>query len=71
MASATHGFEHVVLRWFHALVWALLGLSALMRGYVNDATTLADTVAGAALTLYVVYVVTLARARRRSADRPA
>lgn len=71
LASGTHGFEHVVLRWFHALVSALLGLSALMRGCSNDATTLADAVAGTALALHVLPVVTLAQARRRSADRPA
>lgn len=62
-ADEASGIAYVVLRWFHALVWVLLGLSALVRGFLPDNTLLADILAWLALALFVVYLVTLVRQR--------
>jgi len=61
-AGAT-GLQYVILRWFHALVWTLLGLSALVRELLPSNAQLADLVAQIALPVYVTYLVTFARAR--------
>ncbi|HEV2774928.1 MAG TPA: hypothetical protein VGV90_04990 [Solirubrobacteraceae bacterium] len=61
-AGAT-GLQYVILRWFHALVWTLLGLSALARELVPARGQLADLIAQLALAVYLAYLVTFVRAR--------
>lgn len=62
-AAGATGLQHVILRWFHALVWALLGLSALVHELLPSNPQPADLVAQIALPVYVTYLVTLVRAR--------
>jgi hypothetical protein len=61
-AGAT-GLQYVILRWFHALVWTLLGLSALLRELLPSNAQPADLVAQIALPVYLTYLVTFVRAR--------
>ncbi len=56
------GPEYLVLRWFHALVWVLLGLAALARQFLPTNERLAGAVAQLALVVYVVYLITFVRA---------
>ncbi len=58
------GLGYFVLRWFHAFVWVLLGLSALVRGFVSNGVQAADLVAQLGLVVYLVYLVTFVRAGR-------
>ncbi len=60
-AGAT-GLEYVVLRWFHSLVWVLLGLAALARQFLPTNERLAGALAQLALVVYVVYFITFVRA---------
>ena len=60
-ADAT-GLEYLVLRWFHSLVWVLLGLAALARQLLPNNELLAGAFAQVALVVYVVYLITFIRA---------
>ncbi len=60
-ADAT-GLEYVVLRWFHSLVWVLLGLAALARQFLPTNERVAGAVAQLALVVYVAYLITFVRA---------
>lgn len=54
-----------ILRWFHSIVWLLLGLSCLMWGeYIPGKTVLANILALVALLIYMTFMVTLVRERR-------
>ena len=61
-SAGTTGLEYVVLRWFHPLVWALLGLAALARQFLPANEGLAGAVAQLALVVYVAYLITFVRA---------
>lgn len=52
-------WRHVILRWFHALVWVLLALSCFLRAnqFPRELAT-ADVTASVALLLYVVFAST-------------
>ena len=69
-SSGTTGLRFVVLRWFHPLTWLLLALSAVMRGSLVDAARPADLVAQLALIMYVLFLLTFLRARRRHHHSP-
>ncbi len=56
-----------VLRWFHALVWALLALSSFIRAsLVPGGSRVANVVALLALPAYTVFLKMLAIDRRSS-----
>ena len=61
-SAGTTGLEYLVLRWFHPLVWVLLGLAALVRQFLPTNEGLAGAVAQLALVVYVVYLITFVRA---------
>ena len=56
------GLEYLVLRWFHSLVWVLLGLAALAARFLPSNERLAGAFAQIALVVYVVYLITFVRA---------
>ncbi len=60
MAPPRPLWRHVILRWFHALVWVLLALSCFLRAnqFPRGLAT-ADVTASVALLLYVVFASTL------------
>lgn len=53
---------HFVLRWFHSIVWLLLGAACFL--WAGGSSTLANVLALLALALYLVFVVTLLGERR-------
>ena len=65
MAPPRPIWRHAVLRWSHALVWALLALSCFVRAtQVRGGPAVADFMALAALGLYVVFISTFVIDRR-------
>jgi len=62
-AAGTTGVQYVILRWFHALVWLLLGASALVRGFWREEAQLADFMALTALAVYITFLATYVRVR--------
>ena len=65
-SAGTTGVHYVVLRWFHPLVWVLLGSSALIRGFATGgARSAADPVAQLALVLYLIFLITFVVTSRR------
>jgi len=55
---ATRGFQFVIVRWFHSLVWVVLALSFFMRGVEQAGwTELANPAALAGGILYVIFLV--------------
>jgi len=61
-SAGTTGLEYLVLRWFHPLVWVLLGLAALAHQFLPTSERLPDAGAQFALVVYVVYLITFVRA---------
>ena len=61
-SADTTGLEYLVLRWFHSLVWVLLGLAALAAQFLPSNERLAGAFAQLALVVYVVYLITFVRA---------
>ena len=58
-------WRHVILRWFHALVWVLLALSCFVRAnQLPGGPATADVMALVALVLYVAFVSTVVIERR-------
>ena len=58
-------WRRLVLRWFHPLVWLLLGLSFFMwGGYVAGGAALAIVLAVASLITYAVFIGTFIRERK-------
>ena len=56
-------WQHLVLRWFHSLVWVLLAAACLL--WMNDSTsTLAPNLARLALPTYLIFLITAALDRR-------
>ena len=65
-SAGTTGLQYVVLRWFHPLTWALLGSSALIRGFAaGGARSAADPLAQLALVVYLIFLVTFVVTTRR------
>jgi hypothetical protein len=65
-SAGTTGLQYVVLRWFHPLTWALLGSSALIRGFATGgARSAADPVAQLAVVIYLIFLVTFVVTTRR------
>ena len=65
-SAGTTGVQYVVLRWFHPLVWVLLGSSALIRAFATaGARSAADPVAQLALALYLIFLITFVVTSRR------
>jgi hypothetical protein len=57
--------RYVILRWFHSIVWLLLGISCFMWGdYIPGKTVLANILALLSLLIYVIFVVTIAMERK-------
>lgn len=56
-------WQHVVLRYFHMLVWVLLALGCFLAGYGFAAIGL--WLAAAALPVYIVFLVMLVQDRNR------
>ena len=54
-APGVRGGRFVVLRWFHALVWLLLALNFMVRGFWPS-SGLANLIALAALVAYLVFL---------------
>lgn len=62
------GVRYVALRWFHALVWALLGASLALHAAPDDAGSVrlvAKSLAVLALFTYVAFLVAAYAPRRR------
>lgn len=58
-------WRYLILRWFHSLVWLLLGLSCFMWGdYIPGGTVLANILALFSLLIYLTFMVTLALERK-------
>lgn len=66
-SAGTGGWRFMVLRWFHALTWALLAAAAFIATFnVLGGTTLAQLLALLALAVYVVFIGTMIVSGRRS-----
>lgn len=58
-------WRYLILRWFHSIVWLLLGLSCFIWGeYIPVRTKLANILALLSLLIYVTFMVTLVIERR-------
>lgn len=67
--GATSGFRYLVLRWFHALVWALLALSVGLHIFDSEAARgIARGLAVLALVLYGTFVIVLLLPRPKPRD---
>ena len=56
-------WQHLILRWFHLLVWVLLAAACLL--WASDSTArLAPSIARLSLLVYLVFLLTLAGERR-------
>jgi hypothetical protein len=68
------GLRYFVLRWFHALVWALLGASlalhALPGGAAGTARAVAKLLAVLALPTYVAFLLAAYGPRRSGSSAP-
>jgi hypothetical protein len=63
--GAGRAWRRVVLRWFHPLVWLLLGLSCFIwGGYIAGGAAVANILAVASLVIYVIFMLTFVRERR-------
>lgn len=62
-AARVHSHRrHLILRWFHALVWVLLALAFFVRGSgAAGSYGLANITALIALAVYVVFLLALLR----------
>ena len=62
--SARPLWRRVVLRWFHALVWALLAASCFVQAVqAPRAASIGSVLALTALLVYIVFMVTLTAER--------
>ena len=63
-------WRHLVLRWFHALVWVLLALSCFVRAdLMPGGSSAANVAALLGLASYAVFLGTLAMDRRSGRHR--
>lgn len=59
---ATTGLQFFIVRWFHSIVWVLLGISCLMRLSENETLlNWANPVAALGGITYLVYIVSFSR----------
>jgi len=66
-AAAPKTLRFVVLRWFHVLVWILLGIASLVAGSgVLGGPPASRAVALLSLILYLAFVFTLLTSPRKS-----
>ncbi|MFZ2486717.1 MAG: hypothetical protein WAZ19_01235 [Anaerolineae bacterium] len=64
-SAGTGGWRFIVLRWFHALTWALLAAAAFSATFnVLGDTALAQRLALLALAVYVVFIGTMISSSR-------
>ena len=56
-------WQQLVLRWFHALTWAFLGLATLSLKYVS--VTGAQILGGLGFLSYIIFMVVFVRERMR------
>jgi hypothetical protein len=54
---------HIILRWFHSLVWLLLALACFL--WASGPSAAANALAVAALIVYVIFLATLLADRAR------
>jgi drug/metabolite transporter (DMT)-like permease len=69
LGTSRPAWRHLVLRWFHPLVWVLLAISCFIRPIVGrDDSSLANGIALLALVVYAIFMGTLAldRTARRT-----
>jgi hypothetical protein len=70
----TFGLRYFVLRWFHALVWAILGVSlalhALPDGAAGNARAVAKLLAALALPTYAAFLLAAYGPRQSSRSEP-
>src|SRR5262245_38955101 len=57
---------HIVLRWFHSLVWALFALACFF--WAGAMPQIAGRLSALSLLIYVVFLLTLKADRRRRAQ---
>jgi hypothetical protein len=50
------GFRHFIIRWGHALTWALLGINFLLRGINPSLNGLASFCAVAGGVMYILFL---------------
>ncbi len=61
------GIRYLVVRWFHALVWLLLALAALVAGLeLFGGLALAQPLALLSLIVYFVFMFTLMTSKQRT-----
>ena len=59
--TSAGGLRLMILRWFHALTWLLLGVAAFSAGFPGlGGTRLAQPIALLALALYLIFMTTFA-----------
>jgi hypothetical protein len=57
--------RYFILRWFHSVVWFLLGLSCFMWGdYIPGRTALANILALLSLLFYIIFMAALVIERK-------
>lgn len=57
-------FTHIVLRWFHAAVWLLLAVAALLAAAGSE--TIAAVAILVGVLMYVIFLVTMVRDQREA-----
>jgi hypothetical protein len=63
-ATTVYGLRFLILRWFHALVWLLLAIAAVLAAFnLLGGTATARMVAFLSLILYIVFLVTVTTSR--------
>lgn len=64
--TVTAGPRFFILRWFHSIVWLLLAAAAFMAGFdILGGIATAQLVALLSLFTYLVFMFTVATARRK------
>lgn len=63
--TSTGGLRFMILRWFHALTWLLLGVAAFTAGFPGlGGTRLAQPIALLALALYLIFMTTFVTSKQ-------
>lgn len=56
---AQEGLRFIILRWFHALTWLLLGVAAFVAGFnILGGARLAQPIALMSLVVYLIFMAT-------------
>ena len=65
-SGVTDGWRFIVVRWFHALTWALLAAAAFIATFnVLGGTATAKLLAALALVVYIIFFGTMISNARR------